>query len=305
MAFYRADEYSAREISRMKVSGFTFVRNAVKFDYPVVEAITSILPICDEFIVSIGNSDDETEKLIKAIDSDKIKIHHTVWNDELREGGRVLAAETDKAFAKVSTESDWAFYVQADEIVHEKYLDSIVAAMKKYRHNQQVEGLLFKYKHFYGSYDYIGDSRRWYRREIRVIRNDKQINSHGDAQGFRRNGEKLKVKLIDAFIYHYGWVKHPKYQQAKQRTFNKYWHDDQWVDDHFPDVSEFDYSHIDALTKFTESHPKVIRPRVGAMNWKFSYDPTAMPVPLRHRISNFIEKYTGLRLGEYRNYKLI
>jgi hypothetical protein len=44
----------------MKVAGFTFIRNAVKNDYPVVEAITSILSICDEFVVALGNSDDGT-----------------------------------------------------------------------------------------------------------------------------------------------------------------------------------------------------------------------------------------------------
>ena len=58
----------------MKVAGFTIIRNAIKFDYPVVEAITSILPICDEFVVAVGNSDDETLQLIKQIDSPKIKI---------------------------------------------------------------------------------------------------------------------------------------------------------------------------------------------------------------------------------------
>ena len=38
----------------MKVSGFTFVRNVVKYDYPVVESIRSILPVVDEFIVNVG-----------------------------------------------------------------------------------------------------------------------------------------------------------------------------------------------------------------------------------------------------------
>jgi hypothetical protein len=36
----------------MKVGGFTFVRNVVKYDYPVVESIRSILPVVDEFIVN-------------------------------------------------------------------------------------------------------------------------------------------------------------------------------------------------------------------------------------------------------------
>src|SRR5271154_3494872 len=106
----------------MKVTGFSFIRNAVKYDYPVAEAITSILPLCDEFVLMLGNSEDETRKLIEGIGSPKIKIYNSVWDDSLREGGRVLAVETDKALDKVSKDSDWAFYIQGDEVIHEKYL---------------------------------------------------------------------------------------------------------------------------------------------------------------------------------------
>jgi hypothetical protein len=60
----------------MKVSGFTFVKNAVKYGYPVVESIKSILPIVDEFIVCLGDSEDNTTELIKGINSPKIKIIH-------------------------------------------------------------------------------------------------------------------------------------------------------------------------------------------------------------------------------------
>ena len=199
----------------MKVSGFTIIRNAIKFDYPVIEAITSILPICDEFVVAIGNSNDDTLNLIKNIDSPKIKIIETIWDDTLREGGKVLADETNKAMDAISEDTDWCFYIQSDEVVHEKYLPNIKTAMKKHLSNPNVEGLLFNYTHFYGSYDFIGVSRSWYKKEIRIVRNDKTIQSYKDAQGFRKNGGKLNVKSIDASIYHYGWVKHPKNQQAK------------------------------------------------------------------------------------------
>ena len=113
----------------MKVGGFTFIRNAVINDYPVVEAITSILPVCDEFIVAIGNCDDETESLINAINSPKIKIINTIWDDSLREGGVVFAKQTDIAFNGLSPDVDWAFYIQGDECVHEKYLPLIKKEM--------------------------------------------------------------------------------------------------------------------------------------------------------------------------------
>ena len=102
----------------MKVTGFTFIRNAIRFDYPIVEAITSILPLCDEFIVVVGNSEDSTFDLIKNINSVKIKIINSTWDDSLREGGRVLAAETNKALVAISDDTNWCFYIQGDEVLH-------------------------------------------------------------------------------------------------------------------------------------------------------------------------------------------
>ena len=289
----------------MKVSGFTIVRNAIKFDYPIVEAITSILPICDEVIVAVGKSDDDTLGLIRSINSPKIKIIETIWNDALREGGRVLADETNKAFAAVSSDSDWAFYIQGDEVIHEDFLPIIKAAMQQHKDNKQVEGLLFNYKHFYGSYDYIGDARLWYRKEIRVIRNNKNISSYKDAQGFRKNNEKLNVKAIEAFVYHYGWVKPPEAQQAKQETFNKLWHTDEWMKKNIPQVGKFDYSTIDSVQHFKGTHPKVMQERINKMNWKFSFDPTQKKLSIKFKVLMFIEKKFGWRIGEYKNYRII
>ncbi len=290
----------------MKVSGFTFVRNAVKFDYPVVESICSILPLCDEVVVAVGLSDDGTRALIEAIDSPKVRIIDTVWDDTLREGGRVLAVETDKAFQAIDPASDWAFYIQGDELIHERDYETIRRAMQRYKDDKRVEGLLFNYRHFYGSYDYVGDSRRWYRREVRIVRNDRQIASYRDAQGFRKNGQKLRVKPVDARIYHYGWVKHPKFQQQKQANFHRLWHNDTEVQHYVTKAEEFDYSGIDSLARFSDTHPAVMQPRIERVNWKFEFDPTTRRVrPWRHRLAQWIERLTGWRIGEYRNYRLL
>lgn len=289
----------------MKVSGFTFIRNAIKYDYPIVEAITSILPLCDEVIVAVGNSEDETRQLIEQIGSPKIRIVDTIWNDSLREGGKVLAVETDKAFDAISKDSDWAFYIQGDEVIHEKYLPVIRSAMENWLNRNDVEGLLLNYQHFYGSYDFVGDSRRWYRREVRIIRNDKSIRSYRDAQGFRKNNRPLRVKHINATMYHYGWVKPPEAQQAKQQTFNKFWHSDEWIDQKIPKVESFDYTNIDSLARFTGTHPDVMNKRIKALNWNFSFDPSKKKLPLKSRVLHSIEKITGWRPGEYKNYKII
>jgi hypothetical protein len=175
-------------------------------------------------------------------------------------------------------------------------------AMLEYKDHHEVEGLLFKYLHFYGSYDYIGDSRKWYRNEIRIIKNDKQIRSYKDAQGFRKNNKKLRVKLIDAYIYHYGWVKPPEAQQAKQKTFNKLWHDDEWMKKNISSSNEFDYSQIDSLAHFTGSHPKIMEERIKSINWKFSFDPTQKKLSPKNYLLQKIEQLTGWRIGEYKNY---
>ena len=289
----------------MKVSGFTFVRNAVKFDYPVVESIKSILPICDEVVVAVGDSDDGTLDLIKSIDSSKVKIIETIWDDSLREGGKVLAVETDKAFAAIDKSSDWAFYIQGDEVIHEDYLASIKDAMARNVKNKNVEGLLFKYKHFYGSYDYVGNSRRWYRNEIRIVRNDRNISSFRDAQGFRKNNVKLKVRPIVATMFHYGWVKPPDKQQAKQESFHTMWHDDEWVKKNVDKVVEFDYSKIDSVEMFKGTHPAVMEERVRNCNWPMKVDPRKNRMSLKVKMLGFVERVTGWRVGEYKNYKVL
>jgi len=291
----------------MKVAGFTFIRNAVRNDYPVVEAITSILPLCDEFIVALGNSDDGTGKLIEGINSPKIKIINTVWDESLREGGAVFAAETDKAFEAISTDADWAFYIQGDECVHEKYLPVIKKEMEDSLNDESVEGLLFKYLHFYGSYDYYGHSRRWYRREIRILRNKRGVHSYRDAQGFRIDGRKLNVKLIDAYIYHYGWVKPPAGLKNKLRNFNQFYHNDNWLAENLPETFEFNYKNADRLVSFSGTHPAVMEKRINATNWNLDIDLRVLEkkMPIRRKLLQKIEDITGWRVSEYKNYRII
>ncbi len=292
----------------MEVAGFTFIRNAVKNDYPVVEAITSILPVCDVFYVALGNSSDETAQLINKINSPKIKVIKTVWDEALRAGGSVFAAETDKAFQAIPAEYDWAFYIQGDECVHEKYLPTIRQEMEANLNDPNVEGLLFNYLHFYGSYDYYSHSRRWYRREIRIVKNNKSIHAYRDAQGFRLDNRKIKVKLIDACIYHYGWVKPPNGLKNKVQNFNQFYHDDNWLAENtLPETVDFDYKNADRLLPFTGTHPAVMQKRVAASNWKLLIDPQKITgqMSFRRKLLQKIEDLTGWRISEYKNYQLV
>jgi len=289
----------------MKVSGFTFIRNAILFDYPVVESIRSILPLCDEMVVAVGQSDDATYDLISRIDPNKIRIIETVWDDTMRAGGRVLALETDKAYRAVSGDSDWAFYIQGDEVLHEKYIEPVRQAMLQWKDDPRVDGLLFDYLHFYGSYDYVGASPKWYNHEIRIIRKSDAIYSFRDAQGFQKGKHQhLNVKPAHACMYHYGWVKEPIAMQRKQENFHKLYHPDDWVEKNVVKASEFDFSGIDALKRFNETHPAVMLDRIAKKNWQFDFDLSMSRMSLKNRAKILLKNALGIELG-YKNYKLI
>ncbi len=289
----------------LKVSGFTFLRNAVKFGYPYLESINSILPIVDEFIVMLGPCDDGTREGLQAIGNKKIKIIDSVWDDSLREGGRVYAIETDKAKKACNPKSDWLFYLQADEVIHEQYLPIIRSAMQRSLYQDKVDGLLFDYIHFYGDYNHTVSSRSWYRREIRIIRNLPEISSYRDAQGFRKEGKKLTVRHSGASVYHYGWVKHPKTMQAKAQTVHRYWHDDKWIEDNIPQKDVFEYESQAGLEPWLGGHPVVMMPLVDAQDWEVEFVAQRKRPSLKWRTLNYVERNFGKRFFEYRNYKLI
>jgi len=252
----------------MKVSGFTLVRNGVKYFYPFKEAILSILPLCDELIVNVGDSDDGTLSAVQSIQNDKIKIISRKWDMSLREGGKLLSIETNEALKQCK--GNWCFYIQADEVLHEKYIPSVLSSMKKYLTHNEVEGLRFRYKHFYGSYDYYQDNyRRWYIKEVRIIKNHRNIVSWGDAMNFRHTDTTpVKAVDIDAEIYHYGWVRPPDTLMTKRIDFHKLYHTDEVVKQLAS--STINYDDLGNLKLFTDSHPEVMKDRISVSNWKFN-----------------------------------
>lgn len=291
----------------MKISGFSFVRNALLYDFPLEESLRSLLPLCDEVVVAVGRSDDATLDLVRSLDP-KIRCIETTWDDALREGGRVYAQQTDVALAACG--GDWCIYLQADEVLHEKDYDLILREIARADADPQVEALLFRYLHFYGSYDYIGGGRQWYRREIRALRNTGDVISWGDAQGFRKrdaNGEavQLAARQTEARVFHYGWVKHPEVQQRKQRSAHRYWHDDEWIEKNLSSGDWFDYDSAFDLRPYRGEHPALMRERIArSAPWTRHFDPSRLkPKPFMVKLTDWIEDRTGWRIGEYRNFR--
>ena len=293
----------------MKISGFSFVRNAVKLYYPVVESIRSALPLVDEFVIACGDSDDDTTELIRSIGDPKLKIIETVWNPGHFVKGAVNAVQTNIALDACT--GDWCFYLQADEVIHERYLPVLQAKMEKYPSVTGVEGLLFDYVHFYGSYKLYQIAHNWYAREVRIIRNGIGVRSWESAQGFRINGRKLRVVPANAKIYHYGWVRPPVRMMKKQIALSSVHHEKKWVDEQYPDSeAEFDFGSLKTCRRFKGSHPEVMKERIESMNWDVK---PGKPNKKDHkhdrfwvRALTFIEKkILHRKIGEYKNYIII
>jgi glycosyltransferase involved in cell wall biosynthesis len=285
----------------MKISGFTFIRNALEFDYPVTQSIKSILPICDEFIVNVGDSNDGTVELIESINDPKIKIITTKWNDLLRTKGFVYGQQ--KTIAHYSCTGDWAFYLEGDEVVHEDDLPKIYGAMRRNLDNPEVEALVFDYVHFYGNHTTCLESPAWYRRAPRIIRNT--IRAYAPDGLFfvvldsNKKGRYPKAALADATIYHYGWARQERHMNMKSMNVQRYWNKTH------RDIS---YGDIDPaiLKEFKGTHPAAI------MDWL----PEAPPSlelnsgyrlsmrDRRQRVKMLVERLTGLDLSK-KHFKIV
>ncbi len=254
----------------MKISGFTFVKNADKFYFPIKESIESILPIVDEFIIAYapGDPDDHTLKKIQAIDSPKIKIYHREWDPKDFVDGKIFRTETNFALSKCT--GDWCFYLQADEVILENELETIAAACQQNLKDDSVDGLLFKYRHFWGDYDHYLPYHGWYRREIRLIKNNRKIYSFKDAQSFRKeNNQKLKVKQLDAHVHHYGWVRPPQIMKSKKKEQDgMHWGREKAEKVYSQKIEPFDYGPLGRVPIYHGKHPKVMNNFIQNIFWK-------------------------------------
>ncbi len=314
----------------MKISGFSFVRNATKLYYPVKQSILSVLDIVDEFIVALGDCqpDDRTRQEIESIGSSKVKIIDTRWDLTKYQHGTEYAHQTDIARANCS--GDWLLYLQSDEVIHEKYLETIKGACLNYLARRDVEGFLFRYYHFWGDYNHYHKSHAWYPAEIRIIRNIPEIHSWNDAQSFRKipgfdglsyrekNGtEKLKVIPLDATVYHYGWVRPPDTMQNKRKEFDRAYQGDEVSErGHRQEEMYFDYGPLSRLNVFRETHPAVMKEWIEKFDWQDRLQLSGPVKPgrylykhekLKYRLLTFLEQTIlgGRQIGGFKNYRLI
>jgi hypothetical protein len=290
----------------MKVSGFTFLRNGQRLGYPFVPSIRSILPLVDEFVIALGPCDDDTEKMLREIGDPKVRIIHTTWNEKMRGdysvGGFVYGQQ--KSIALFNCTGDWAFYLEADEVLHEDDMPKIRAAMEKHLNDERVEALAFDYLHFYGNKNTIAWSPGWYRSEVRILRNTIPAWS-SEALFFNildshKKSRHPRAAHTGATIFHYGWVRSEAQMDLKSASVQKYWNDSP--------PKPADYSQIDAavLKPFTGTHPKMVSAWLPAAAGIFQTDPdhrlTAREK--KHRRMLWLEKKFGLQFNK-KHYRLV
>jgi hypothetical protein len=286
----------------VKISGFTIVRNAIRLDFPIEASIRSILPICDEVVVNVGRSEDETLDLVRSIGDPRIRIIETSW--DMSRQNSVLGLETLRAMR--ACRYPWGVYIQADEVLHEPGSQELASCIQRYDSDPQVEGLLVRYIHFYGGFDTIATHRRWYRREVRALRlgPELDIRPYQGAQGFRVGPDqrKIRARLTEAEMFHYGWARPTRALKEKRELGRTLY---PWRD---ASESRPLLAWIPGIRRFAGTHPAVAHDWIEARR----HDPERVIAPrqfrwrfLRYYISGAIERATGVRVFEFRNYTIV
>jgi glycosyltransferase involved in cell wall biosynthesis len=274
----------------MKISGFTFIRNGVRLDYPFIESIRSLLPLADEMIVNVPESQDDTLARVRAIGDRKLIVFESDWDEHLREGGLILSLQTNRALERCG--GDLALYLQADEVLHEDDYPAIRAAIKLYASRTNVDALTFRFIHFEGGYRSVNPFR--YRRQVRIIRNDGSLRSAGDACGFERtDGRLLSTRNIRARVFHYGWARSPEKMHEKNRELESLYHDDEYIKRKYGGKRKHDYGDLSVCVPFRGSHPGLMRERINAAGRQLETK-SRLPLALRPRAWRMLLKKWGL-----------
>ena len=295
----------------MKISGFTFIRNGVTLGYPFIPAIRSLLPLCDEVIVNVPHSTDDTLAAVRAIGDPKIRIIESEWDESMRTSGLAMSHHTNLALQECT--GDWCVYIQGDEVLHEDSLPAMRAAMERELNDSAVQGLLVDYTHFYGSYWTYAYSFGWYQSEVRVVRRNAGIQSVGDAQGFRTTAnEKLYVKRSGGKYFHYGHALAPQQARIKRENFLKLSQSDATVAQEIGSRPQDFYDEDQKVKPFKGTHPAVMREIVAAAKWTYTSNAPLIRLPRKYRRNYFWEdvamifkSVTGISVGVHKNYRLI
>jgi len=285
----------------MKVSAFTFIKNGQILGYPFLQSIQSILPIVDEFVVNVGESEDNTLEMIYSLKDKKVRIIESKWNDGMRDRGYVYGQQ--KMIAQFNCTGDWAFYIEGDEVYHERDLEQIKQSMEIHLNDSNVEALVFDFNHFYGNANSVLNSPGWYRSEARIIKNS--VRSYAPDGLFwlvidsNKQGRYPRSKKTGVSCYHYGWVRSEKQMNLKSSKVKKYWGEESVI---------INYSKMDQsiIKEFRGSHPEIVKDWLPQDVGLYVADPTykLTQKQKKHRVMMRFEKLFGIDLSK-KHFKLV
>jgi len=288
-------------------SGFSIIRNGEKLGYPYLEALRSLAPLVDELVVAVGNNDDDTSTQLEALRRElpcTLILFDSPWDTQSQRGGFELSRQTNLALDRCRYEI--CVYIQADEVLHEEDYPTFRRDLERFESDDSVDALAFKWVHFYGDFQTIVQSRKWYRREIRAIKKSRKLRSYGDAQGFRilenDSWKRPDAALSQARYLHYGWVRPPQIMAAKSEALDRLWHGDARDGIH---NAENVYPKTFGMTPYEGTHPKVMHDRIRRTGKIDPFEGKSVPRDLKYWrlwVDQKLESLSDWRPGEWTNY---
>lgn len=243
-------------------------------DYPLDAALSSALSVCDEAVIVVGPSQDDTAR----------------WVSELADThrGRVTVAGMEFVYdrgwqerwwnyASAQTDADWLMFHDADELVHEQDAPAIRRAMA----DPDNVLIRFDFIHFYGTARYqkaiyppwrnarIGRRSHGYRMvnwctdetptypACQMVMGDGGIEAHSQYQG---------PGIVDAPgpIYHYGACRDARAMTISTLKHVAWYKDGDGLEDgRVPDAGPTDYKMAEkirggVIEPFVGTHPAAI-----------------------------------------------
>jgi glycosyltransferase involved in cell wall biosynthesis len=235
---------------KMTISAFTMVTDGIKYGYPFIENIKSMLPLVDEYIIIDGGSTDGTRKAIESLNESKVKIvndEDTKW--EYNWDFWRIIHNFNRGFQECK--GDIVLCLDADYIIHEDSYDGLFQSFKDMINLNKIQSQ-------YCRYNFMLADRFFFKKDRTLAVNmklckEKRLNvkwgidlehwgwgaepiiyektEHGIIMGklLSFGGEILKVNTK---IFNYGFVfklgneitKNQKYRYriAERNTFIKY-----------------------------------------------------------------------------------
>lgn len=191
-----------------------FVVDGLKYDYCFEESILSMKEHCDELVILDAGSIDGTAQVLKKHEDSKTKIIYldrTEWEEQ--KGWQKLNYFSNKAISELTTE--WNFYQQSDEILHEECYRVVREAMDSGRAESYLCARINLWASPYRFINVIGERNPCSTAVVRLAKS--KYMTGGDAESiFCNDVNKDYVNHIR--LYHMGFVRSREVHADKIRN---------------------------------------------------------------------------------------